>query len=152
MRSFNIQAVWQWVVPVTLSTGGSKVIRSNYYTCTSGNAEPRYTPLDSEANGTCNGSLKQTQDNIKATLVGSYVQGAGDNPWYRGTITAQGNNFLWSNEAGVSWELTPDFASGILITGEGNPYADDGHNKYTIQSSNGQVTGFGFAGWTFKKR
>lgn len=57
MNKNRIQAVWQWTVPVALSTGSEKIIRSNYYTCTSSNSAPDYDPLDDRATGTCNGSL-----------------------------------------------------------------------------------------------
>ncbi len=57
MRKLNIQAVWQWVVPMSLSNGKRLLIRSNIYTCTSNSYAPKYYARDPKSAHTCNGAL-----------------------------------------------------------------------------------------------
>ena len=57
MRTMNIQAVWQWVVPIALSDGKNVLIRSKLYTCTSTSEAPTYYAQDSLSKGSCSGTL-----------------------------------------------------------------------------------------------
>lgn len=81
------------------------------------------------------------------TVPGFYQRNPVEDPWHRGRITVgANNNFVWTNSAGVSWTLTPDFANKMLRTGADNPYVNDGIRDFTLESNGTLVTGFRFNG------
>lgn len=83
-----------------------------------------------------------------AAIVGTYVHSPVQNAWHEGTITRSGTQFRWTNKAGASWLLTPDYAAGVLRTAADNPY----HEKYPhlrafkLVIVNGYLQGFDFGG------
>lgn len=54
--------------------------------------------------------------------VGEYERVGPFNDWHYGTISASGDNYLWTNRAGSSWTLYPDFTNGRFGTDTSNPY------------------------------
>lgn len=54
-------------------------------------------------------------------VFGSYDREPVQNPWHSGVIQP-GAPLRWQNQAGVSWNLTPDLLNGRLLTGPDNPY------------------------------
>lgn len=83
-----------------------------------------------------------------AAIVGTYVHSPVQNAWHEGTITTSGARFRWTNKAGASWLLTPDYPAGVLRTAADNPY----HEKYPhlrefkLLIVNGHLQGFNFGG------
>jgi hypothetical protein len=77
-----------------------------------------------------------------SSLPGNYERRPVTNKWHPGSIVARGSSFVWRNEAGVEWSLTPDLASGKLLTGPDCPYRDD----FTLQVRDGRLVGFLFQG------
>ncbi len=79
-------------------------------------------------------------------LLGTYDRLPVANNWHTGTITEIGDgNLRWTNNAGVSWVLTPDFDEGKLFTGPDCPYYTvSGGDAFTLEFSGGEVTGFWF--------
>ncbi len=77
-----------------------------------------------------------------------------------GSISADGDNFIWSNGDGESWTLTWDGENGRLLTGPENPYsAFSGGDAFTIalaRDENGDYTdkiiGFRFLGGLYLKQ
>jgi hypothetical protein len=64
-------------------------------------------------------------------VLGDYRHRPVQNDWHEGTISREpepgpdGQPVLrWTNRAGVSWRLTPDLASGLLLCEPGSPYYD----------------------------
>jgi hypothetical protein len=62
-------------------------------------------------------------------LVGGYRHRPVQNDWHIGAVTVDERDangrptvLRWTNQAGVSWQLFPDLATGILRTGDENPY------------------------------
>ena len=67
--------------------------------------------------------------NVKITdLIGDYRHEPVQNDWHVGTLKSETVNgkpaLRWTNKAGTSWVLTPDFAHGLLMTGPDCPYYD----------------------------
>ena len=58
-------------------------------------------------------------------VIGTYLRSPYTNSYHRGTITADGDNYLWRNENGNEWGLTPDMDQHRLVTDQRNPYYDD---------------------------
>lgn len=95
-------------------------------------------------------------------LAGTYVRNPRENDYHEGTIevTAQkkGPPLTWKNKAGISWGLTPDFATGVVLkTGPDNPYfkeaKDDALREFRLVLARDavgnylpEVTGFRFNG------
>lgn len=84
-------------------------------------------------------------------VLGSYRNVPDDGGgWSSGTITisdAAAGTLLWTNKAGFSWTLTPDFTRDLLVTGSGNPYLGTSGGKYfSLERSQGKVTGIRFLG------
>jgi TonB family protein len=71
-------------------------------------------------------------------LTGSYRRDPVENPWHHGRIDK--DPLRWTNNAGVSWRLTPDLANGRLLTGPDNPYyKTSGTQEYHVRLSRGPV-------------
>jgi tetratricopeptide (TPR) repeat protein len=95
-------------------------------------------------------------------VVGKYVQSPKvEDPWGEGAITLAKEKgkakLLWTNKANASWSLDPDFASGILISGQDCPYVKDPRGQYTVlllkhEGGTPRVTGFRFMGNTYLRR
>jgi len=73
------------------------------------------------------------------SLYGAYRHQPVQNDWHRGAIQLDseadpdGKPILrWTNQAGVSWRLFPDWENGVLRTGPENPY-------YESNPTNGRV-------------
>ncbi|MFZ6819011.1 DUF4214 domain-containing protein [Undibacterium sp. Ji22W] len=87
-------------------------------------------------------------------VIGTYrVKNDPDNNWSIGTIKLKSGStatLVWTNQAGVSWDLTPDFNKNVLITGSTNPYRDfaNGQN-FILEFQNGKVVGFNFLGVSY---
>ena len=77
-----------------------------------------------------------------------------------GSIAVAGDNFQWTNDAGATWQLTWDAASGSFLTGTDNPNrASSGGNAFTIvvaRDENGdhtdQIIGFRYLGELYLKQ
>jgi prefoldin subunit 5 len=54
--------------------------------------------------------------------IGEYERVGPFNDWHYGTISASGDNYLWTNRAGSSWTLYPDFTNDRFGTDTSNPY------------------------------
>ncbi len=82
------------------------------------------------------------------SLVGSYQREPMENPWHEGEIRLKqdsgGRVLEWVNKAGVTWNLLPDLARGVLLTDETNPYFKDGGGECVLQIEEGEVIGFTF--------
>jgi len=92
----------------------------------------------------------QVQPKITEAMVpGAYRHNPVQNDWHTGSIVPDGAGLRWTNKAGASWHLTPDLANQRLLTGPDNPYFAQGLREFKLIISNGQVTGFQFAGGTY---
>lgn len=58
-------------------------------------------------------------------VIGTYLRSPYTNSYHRGTITADGDSYLWRNENGNEWGLNPDMDQHLLVTDQRNPYYDD---------------------------
>ncbi len=65
-----------------------------------------------------------TDDNPtgKGPIEGTYVRFPSTNGYHRGQLTVDGQNYRWTNEAGVTWLMSLDMAAGTLTDAEGSPY------------------------------
>jgi hypothetical protein len=79
-----------------------------------------------------------------AQVPGRYQRNPVENDWHTGTITAEGNGFRWTNQAGVRWSLTPDFENDTLVTGRDNPYYDTGSKIFDLIVDDDRLVGFRF--------
>ncbi|MDH5563718.1 MAG: hypothetical protein OEY91_08880, partial [Nitrospirota bacterium] len=86
-----------------------------------------------------------------AMVPGSYQRNPVQNGWHMGSIVPDGDRLRWTNKAGASWGLTPDLANQRLLTGPDNPYYAQGLREFKLVISNGQITGFQFAGGTYTR-
>ncbi len=85
--------------------------------------------------------------NITVDMVlGTFQRYPVENGYHTGSITRDGDQLRWTNQAGVSWGVTPDFERNRLLTNRENPYYQDGHREFTLIIANGQVRGIRFAG------
>lgn len=80
---------------------------------------------------------------LRADLIaGTFVRQPVENKWHEGTISIAGDNYLWTNKAGVSWGLR--LRPGRFITDDRNPYYNE-HRTFTIEvGENGELAGFTF--------
>lgn len=90
-------------------------------------------------------------------VLGTYRYEPYSNQWHQGTIEASGpNTFIWRNQAGVSWALTPGGAApfGVLNTDAGCPYWNSpGGKTFEIQrDASGKVIGFRFQGELYRRQ
>jgi hypothetical protein len=84
--------------------------------------------------------------------LGAYQHNPVQNDWHIGLITQDSAGLRWTNKAGVSWRLTPDLANQrLLAQGSDNPYSAQGLSEFNLIVSNGQITGFTFAGGTYQR-
>ncbi len=86
-----------------------------------------------------------------AMVPGVYRHEPMQNDWHMGSIVPDGDRLRWTNKAGASWGLTPDLANQRLLTGPDNPYYAQGLREFKLVISNGQITGFQFAGGTYTR-
>ena len=97
-------------------------------------------------------------------LKGDYLHEPKTNGWHSGKISldpTDKSKLRWTNEANVSWLLTPDFKNGRLLTGPDCPYYTTpnapGSNFQVIyqRDANGRYTsefsGFTFNGTLYRK-
>lgn len=87
-------------------------------------------------------------------VVGEYEQLQVQNKWQKGTITLKPGSsplLLWTNKAGVSWTLTPDFSRQLLLTDVSNPYQGSGGKNFILTQGSGHLTSFYFNGDFYKR-
>ena len=77
-------------------------------------------------------------------VQGTYQRSPAQNGWHTGNIERVGNTLQWTNLAGKSWKLAPDFQHARLQTGSDNPYYKDGRTTFQLIEKNGQIEGFRF--------
>lgn len=77
-------------------------------------------------------------------VQGTYQRSPAQNGWHTGNIERAGNTLQWTNLAGKSWELKPDFQNARLQTGSDNPFYRDGRTTFQLIKNNGQIKGFRF--------
>jgi hypothetical protein len=94
-----------------------------------------------------------------ADVLGTYDRQPVENDWHTGTIATDGSALSWTNEAGASWSLTADLATGRLLTAEDCPYYDSGGRAFTLELARDDdgnylptVTAFWFTGERYAKR
>ncbi|MFT5049387.1 MAG: hypothetical protein ACI8QZ_000780 [Chlamydiales bacterium] len=94
-------------------------------------------------------------DLVLADVLGTFRREPVQNPWHIGNITqVSGNQLLWTNNAGVSWQLQADLLDGKLLTGPDCPYYDPPNGtkfdialeRDSIGDLTDQVRGFIFNG------
>ncbi|MCU0661499.1 MAG: calcium-binding EGF-like domain-containing protein [Myxococcota bacterium] len=93
-------------------------------------------------------------------LVGRYESNPVQNEWQAGDITKSGEALLWTNDAKVSWPLTPKLEDGKLLTDEQCPYfTSENGDAFLIlleQAPSGayhsEVAGFMFLGATYDRK
>ncbi|MBL8206850.1 MAG: ankyrin repeat domain-containing protein [Blastocatellia bacterium] len=79
-------------------------------------------------------------------VLGTFQRTPVENGYHTGSITRDGDQLRWTNQAGVSWGLIPDVGNNRLLTNRENPYYQDGHREFTLIIANGRVRGIRFAG------
>ncbi len=81
-------------------------------------------------------------------ILGQYVRQPPTNSWHTGTISMNGDNLQWENEAGVSWPLFPDLEEEKLQTNDECPYFESsGGDAFTLelnQNDDGSIAIGGF--------
>jgi Divergent InlB B-repeat domain len=94
-----------------------------------------------------NGELYSKTISI-ADVLGEYRKELVANGWHAGSISLKPGSttaLRWTNQAGISWDLTPDFANKLLRTDASNPYQDSpGGKDFALTQSNGVISGFRF--------
>ncbi|MDG2012331.1 MAG: DUF6288 domain-containing protein, partial [Pirellulaceae bacterium] len=89
-------------------------------------------------------------------IVGTYSRQPSENGWHRGSIKErkQGDKvgYQWENEAGIKWNLIPDWEKGILRTDATNPYQKTGPRDFHLIKQQDAVVGFRFGGEQFVKQ
>ena len=98
--------------------------------CTFGTSKPKRPPVADRAD--------------IASLLGTYRHSPAQTDWHTGNIERDGSKLRWTNFAGVSWTLTPDFASDRLETGRDNPLFKKGIREFKLIRDHGDVIGFQF--------
>ncbi len=74
----------------------------------------------------------------ESALLGTYMREPVENEWHVGTIAlGEEGQLRWTNDAGVSWGLTPDLEEGLLITGPECPYDSD----FRLEASKDPMSG-----------
>ena len=88
-------------------------------------------------------------------VLGTYSQPGSAGGWSRGTISLKdgtASTLLWTNDAGFSWTLTPDYVKAALATGRDNPYVSISGGKYfSLEFASDAVSGFTFLGNVFTR-
>lgn len=81
-------------------------------------------------------------------FVGRWSMAMPTNDWHRATITKKADgSLLWTNDAKVSWKITPDYAAMVMRTGKDCPYPGT-HFKISHNPS-GEFTSLVFNGDMF---
>jgi hypothetical protein len=81
-------------------------------------------------------------------VIGNYQRLPVENDYHVGQISLQTGSttvLKWTNQAGLSWTLTPDLANGMLRTDSTNPYQKTGGVDFTLAFADGKVSGFYFS-------
>lgn len=88
-------------------------------------------------------------------VLGNYQRLPVQNAWHRGAIIRKpgsATQLLWTNQAGVKWNLTPDFPHQLLLTDQTNPYQNSANGQnFTLNPLGDLLTGFYFNGEFFSK-
>jgi hypothetical protein len=79
-----------------------------------------------------------------AQVPGRYQRNPVENDWHVGTISVEGSGFRWTNQADVSWSLTPNFENDTLVTGRDNPYFENGSKIFDLIVEDDRLLGFRF--------
>jgi hypothetical protein len=83
-------------------------------------------------------------------LLGTYRRFPVQNNYHVGTISRKSstsNSLVWTNQANVSWTLTPDLTNNRLVTSSDNPYQSSPSGKnFSLQFQSGALLGFIFNG------
>ena len=64
-------------------------------------------------------------------LLGRYERDAPTTGWHKGNLTlhpTEPGKLRWTNDEGVFWSVTPDFVTGVYVTGADYPYASTAPN------------------------
>ncbi|MEL7220138.1 MAG: T9SS type A sorting domain-containing protein [Bacteroidota bacterium] len=89
-------------------------------------------------------------------LLGTYSLDNIGNPWHEAEIIVQGANYFWRNSAGVQWQVTPNFAAGILETGPDCPYPGQNFKLEPYRTLDGELIagkiGLVFQGELYRQR
>jgi hypothetical protein len=94
------------------------------------------------------------QDLVLTDVMGEFRREPVQNNWHIGRIEPSGSGLKWTNNAGVSWLLSPDLLEGELLTGPDCPYyAPPNGTKFSIVLKRdgmgdltNEVEGFSFSG------
>lgn len=88
-------------------------------------------------------------------VLGDYQRLPVQNSWHTGSIIRQpGSTTLlqWTNQAGVTWNLTPDFTNQLLLTDGSNPYQNSPNGQnFALRQVAGRLLGFYFNGELYSK-
>ena len=88
-------------------------------------------------------------------VLGDFQRLPVQNSWHVGSILRKPGSstlLLWSNQANVTWNLTPDFTNQLLLTDETNPYQNSPNGKnFGLSQLAGQLEGFYFNGELYSK-
>ena len=108
-----------------------------------------------DANSGTSGNSSEPPFNLDESLIwGKYQRLPVENGWHAGAILSQWNSgglLRWSNEAGVSWTLIPDYPNALLMTETDNPYYNEGRRSFDLVIKNGKLTGFIFGNEFYTK-
>ncbi len=55
-------------------------------------------------------------------MLGEFKHEPVENGWHTGSLKIVDGKVRWTNQAGISWLLTPDLAQGVLQAGPDCPY------------------------------
>jgi len=68
-------------------------------------------------------------------VIGFYTKQPIQNNWHAGVIEMSGSTMQWRNNAGVTWQLIPDFANSRLLTTSQCPYYNNDNGKaFTLKT------------------
>jgi len=88
-------------------------------------------------------------------VLGDYQRLPVENPWHVGSIIRKPGSstlLLWTNQATVTWNLTPNFTNQLLLTDGTNPYQNSpGGQNFTLSQVADQLAGFHFNGELYRK-
>lgn len=95
-------------------------------------------------------------------LAGRYRREPVENGWHQGELKIEGTprkpRFRWTNEAEVTWRLTPNFGNGALDCSEDSPYFDvEAGKQFLIElkpprgARPREVSGFRYNGEFYKR-
>ena len=88
-------------------------------------------------------------------VLGAFQRLPVQNSWHLGSIIRKPGSstlLLWTNQAGVTWNLKPDFTNQLLRTDGSNPYQNSaGGQNFTLNQLGGILSGFYFNGEFYSK-